>query len=208
MDNEPQNSNDFDGGNQQRLMEAFGFTEADLLANRAGTVTTRQTQSLHDRYLTALLMIIVLPLGALVIGVVLITNAFGASSRTSWYGVLWIGVGVWYVARNFGKVILLSNAVKQPTVYSVEGMARLERIYSRGKVGFYPYWHYIDVKNVRFEISRQQYDALEHGASYRVYYFGDALTILSVEYISGRRVDTREASTGEGFKRYRSRDKR
>jgi hypothetical protein len=205
MDNDTQNAIDFDSGHQQRLMGVFGFNKADLEANRAGTIMPRQFQALREQLTIAVILIVVLPLGALVLAILQATGAFGASDKTFWYTVTWIGLGVLYVALNFTNVQRLSNAVRQPVVYSVEGLTRLEHTYSRTKSLFNPYRYYVNVKFVRLEVPRDQYDALEHGASYRIFYLGDVLTILSVEYLPGRHAETREASTGEGFTRYGSR---
>lgn len=167
-------------------MEAFGFTQDDLLSNRANKLTQSQQRKINSHIkiakistrfaLAACIGTIILYFG---IGYVLRPeNGYGQALPYLLFGAaLFAGIFIFFIWVGNFKARHLRNG----QISIVEGMASPStKKLDRGRWTAY----YVSVGDVKFQLSNQgQFDALQANIRYRVFYIQYPPThiILAIE---------------------------
>jgi hypothetical protein len=149
------------------LMHAAKFTEADLAANRAGTLseaqhlnTQRWSREMRVASFTAwgVFATILVVIGAIV--------TFGAPDAAL---LVWIVLGVVMLLVSFFVALGLRRAseVASGRVRTAEGPAAKDiRTHDRAHLTRY----YVTIGGTRFQVAKSLFDALDDARGYRVYY--------------------------------------
>ncbi|HEX2622337.1 MAG TPA: hypothetical protein VHL11_19395 [Phototrophicaceae bacterium] len=172
-----------------KLMEAFGFDEDDLAANRMGVVSERQRQKLDGLYQsrrgwwwqTIAIILLIQGIGWVI---ALVTGNLVISPHDLPYILLFF-VGLMLVFMlNSLYGIYINNRLKNGEVRVAEGRAHPKMTYARGES--YTLWLGDSWLARRFQLlSGHEYQALKEGATYRLYYVASVpVTILSIEKLS------------------------
>jgi hypothetical protein len=166
----------------QPLRRVFHFTADDLDANRAGTLTPRQLERLRERYNQTTLLMVVIPFVALTLIVMAI---FTFNLKGLCLSILFAVATAVYFINDRERLQERANAIRNPSVRTLEGAIELQREYIRTRRNPIDKFSYsVLIQYWRFELSSQQYAALTDKAAYRFYYVRDSLMILSVERLS------------------------
>jgi hypothetical protein len=167
-------------------MEAFGFTNEDLLANHVNKLTQRQHRQIAS-YIKIARISTLLALGAC-IGTVIVyfgigyvlqpDDGFGqALPYLIFAATLFVGIFVFFIVVG----IIRSRHLREKHISMVDGhVIRSTRKLKHG------WWtaYYVTVGEVRFQLSsRDQYDVFRDNTQYRVFYIQYPPThlILTVE---------------------------
>ncbi|MBC7879193.1 MAG: hypothetical protein H7Y59_18645 [Anaerolineales bacterium] len=169
-------------------MDAFDFTNDDLLANRANKLTPNQHKQINS-YIKIARISTRLALSAC-IGTVIVyfgiayvlqpDNGFGqALPYLIFTAALFIGVFVFFIAVG----IIQGRHLRERHISIIEGHAsRSTRKLKHGRWTAY----YVTIGNIRFQLSSQdQYEAFQDNVQYRVFYiqYPPAHLILAFEPI-------------------------
>ena len=165
---------------EDHLMQAIGFDEADLEANRAGELSEQQTGDARqsDRWLRRMNWAVVL---MLVVGGIWVwlDGVSGQSFLTAIVEFAGIGLVTFAVIRYFAfrrrqeAKFLAANPIPV-----VEGRIQLDFHTSR-----YGSWYRLLVADMRFDVTKQAFLAFKNGDPYRIYYAPHTKRILSVEWL-------------------------
>lgn len=171
-----------------RLADAFGFTEDDLAANRQGYLTpvqkkviagTRRARGCGARaaYIAIGASVVFLVVAFVLAGGLDLPRSSGA--LTAYTVTLAVFIGVFLAAMVYGQV--RTRDVRAGKISMVEGEARQRtKKYRLGTA------HYVKISRTRFRLPYpEQFDAFEEGGRYRVYFVKNASVhvILSVEML-------------------------
>jgi hypothetical protein len=169
---------------EQTLRRVFHFTADDLDANRAGTLTPRQLDRLRERYSRTTLLMVIIPFVALVL-IVMAMVTFDLEGLCLSF-LFAVGSAVYFM-NDRERLRERANAIRNPSVRMLEGAIELRQEYVRTRRNpIDKFFYSVLIQYWRFELSSQQYAALEDKAAYRIYYVRDSLMILSVERLSER----------------------
>ncbi len=170
------------------LMDAFGFNAEDLSANRADTLTARQIEQIN-LYIRALKarsrLALTVCMGSVIIflGVAFILQPAGEVLGAMPY--LASGVALYVLVFSFfiALGIFQSRHLSKRRLNVVAGTA--SRSTRKLKQGRWTAW-YVTIDGVRFQLHDQdQYETLQDGMKYRVFYIHHPPThvILSMDQI-------------------------
>jgi len=185
------------------LMDAFGFDEDDLAANRAGKISARQRMALEGGYryarytnlsrsllgigFTALLL-----MGGVLLGLQiafqealeLLLMQSSVQAGLCFIGVPLLGLAALAVRDALRQANPLFNDHKDGLVKHVEGRVRLDMIPPRQTSRtFKPPPLYLAIEDQGWRIDREQFLAFKNGDPYAVYFAPHSRTILSVEWL-------------------------
>jgi hypothetical protein len=173
---------------QKALMNAIGFNEDDLDANRGGYMSKKQRATLsreRSGWLNEITIIVVLLAGLfvfLVLSTILSGGQFGTSVMAFGAIALVGGVAALYIGYLRSR---LDSDLHKGDVFVVDGAVSLfidEKQYNQITV----YSYYMRVQDQRFKIERSVYDAFTDHEPYAIYYAPFSKKILSVEWIHKR----------------------
>lgn len=171
---------------QYRLMEAIGFDETDLAANREGTLSLRQQSKLRHRYNDRRFTIIAfLIFGTGFAGYAILTEGFKhpASIGALVVNVLGIAtIGLLYMSYIWllrgGKISL----VGKPTVATIEGLVNAySYLYKEEEEAVEQRIYHLDIGGKLFTVTQPVFEAFENGGNYRVYYIPAQTYLLAAE---------------------------
>lgn len=166
------------------MFGAFDFTEEDLLANRAGRLSNQQNERL-DEYLSVAKK---RSRFALIVGVGSVLIMFGiaffvepdqfpqALPYLSIAAALYLVIFLAFMIVDFNRLRRLDAR----EVQTVEGVAQLSsKKLKHGRWTVY----YVVVDKIQFQIHRDQFEAFQDGARYKVFFLNHPPThwVLSVE---------------------------
>jgi hypothetical protein len=186
------------------LMDAFGFDEDDLEANRAGKISARQRTALEGLYRYARYTNLnrsLLGIGftaILLMGVLLLPYGFQYGFQDVLQSLLMpsmqavlcviglplLGLTALAVRDTFRQANPLFNDLKDGLVKQAEGRVRLDVIppLQTGRT-FKPPPLYIAIEDQGWRINRDTFLAFKNGDPYVIYYAPYSRTILSVEWL-------------------------
>ena len=176
------------------LMDAFGFDEDDLAANRAGQFSTKQRTNLERAYRYARhtnlyrTLAAILVTALILIAILLYPNGLG---NTLWMqqalcmiGVPALGVAAFAVRRSLRTARPLFRDLQSGTVKPVEGRVQLDVVPPlQTSRTFKPPPLYLAIEDQGWRIDRDTFLAFKNGDPYIIHYAPHSRTILSVEWL-------------------------
>jgi hypothetical protein len=167
-----------------RLMNAIGFTQADLQANREGYMSKPQRATLSSRRKDWLNGITIAVIAAAAFSTFFLTQGVLAGDWFSSERVLTIGIFcviagvVWFIGwLHWNR---LDADLDKGTVFNIEGTVILA-IHEKEKPPSISYFALI--QGEYFQIDKPVYDAFISGDPYIIYYAPYTKTILSVDWL-------------------------
>lgn len=184
-----------------RLKRAFTFTEDDLKSNQKGRLSERQQRQIarQSRQPVSVvvtlvgLAIIMLAVGSFVAPFLILPNLFLSADGSPPPGVflvLCFGIPLVVFVFNFMRTQMLrqlnlSREKAAGTVQMIEGVVQLNTMRTSGGYGVA---YRVKVGGTAFIISIDQFQAFDHGLSYRLYYLPRSRTIVAAEPIEDQPV--------------------
>ncbi|MDX2161219.1 MAG: hypothetical protein SF162_07845 [bacterium] len=177
-----------------RLRRAFRFSDSDIEANRAGTVSDAQKnrRSATGRQNQSVLVVIAIFMP--IIGIGAVVTLFGAApTGSSVQTVLCGGPGLFMgLFFGFWLLLLVADLVRRfvlpplkvradlsaGVVKAVEGRAALDTVRTDGG---YNVGYRLKIGGATFRLTLEQYKAFDHRELYHVYYLPRSRTIVSAE---------------------------
>lgn len=176
------------------LMDAFGFDEDDLAANRAGKLSARQRANLeavyrdtrHTKLYRSLVGILITTV--ILTGILLFPQGFNdllsIVQAFSIIGLLALGVAAFAVRNSLRKANPLFDDLKDGLVKPVEGRVQLDVVPPlQTSRTFKPPPLYLAIEDQGWRIDRDTFLAFKNGDPYAIYYAPHSRTILSVEWL-------------------------
>jgi hypothetical protein len=166
---------------EDHLMQAIGFDEADLEANRAGQLTYRQLNRLKSASVLATLgwgiSALVAAVGLMIL--LLMTQSIEKFPADVTFLLVASGGGViGGLILYFGlKAKRLSTDLREKRLTAVEG--RIDLSLTGGQYTSYT----IRVADLHFPAKKEAFLAFKNGDPYRIYYAPHTKRILSVEWL-------------------------
>jgi hypothetical protein len=156
-----------------RLMNAIGFTDEDLEANRLGVVTEAQRKQIQSSS------------GCLEAGLCLLAIAFVIYGVFELKDAALIGVMVVFAIMSVGSALWIhyqtQKVLRDNTVASVTG--RLTRSTYQVHTGrTYATKYQVTVQGKKFHVEKRAYEAFTNGRPYTLYYMPQTQQLLSVKY--------------------------
>ncbi len=175
--------------NDALLKKYFEFDEADLFANRSGSLTGKQRKRLveNDKFVRKVFLIA----GIVILGIAILPsliiwlNSRPTEDKSVMFLIIWsiVWIPLWTF---FGvKVIRMGEPHKDLTVTKAEGKVNVvkEESYNSSMKRTVDNYE-LHIGGRTFEVDSELADVIMQGDTYAVYYIGGTDEILSVEKIA------------------------
>lgn len=170
----------------ERLREAFGFTQDDLVTNRAGKLTARQVAFLVEKKESHKAQALIILVAFFLLVAVSLGNVYASGDPMGWilfavfalFGLVFVGV----------KYYEYDEDIKQHEVESLCGKTTLN-VKHRGR---YSIGYELELEGQKFRLAnKSQLLALRDGESYCVYYTPNSKSVFAVEHARSSGLETK-----------------
>jgi len=167
---------------EHMLMEAIGFTEEDLAANREGYFTKRQRTRLSAKQSSWIILAFLIAVVGLFLAMFAVVDGVRTDATTArTVGLIFADLVVVagllsYIWLNWRRY---NTDLRDTELRTVEGRVLLD-VSHQGNSGNY---YTVHVEDINFSINKPIFLAFKNGDPYHIYYAPHSKTILSAEWL-------------------------
>jgi hypothetical protein len=159
---------------EHMLMQAIGFMEDDLEANREGHISRRQRVILENDQTFRNTLITFAAILAIPLTLLFSCISFSEFGNTALFCFLIAGI-IFFMRRSWARV---NDDLRMGDVRAIEGWVKLD-FANRGNWSLYS----LAINGEIFSVKKSVFLAFKNGDPYRIYYAPHSKTILSAEWL-------------------------